>query len=207
VLARRGRIYYEDITNLIKRVTILIKHPTFIIKMDEQENSMAHKYLLSYYYVSPQDAERIDTFREVSGDTEKTLVTQFTRGWIARNRDYYLKLARFDADKREISFREWAEIIVLQGVEALPPYRYELKDIPENPLKDVVLPPSSELIRRGINYITLGTQNLALLKVAIHYDRDNAVGFVSRIVKEHFDRNWDKLYLPQVEAENFENWI
>ncbi|MDZ8139020.1 MAG: transposase [Nostoc sp. DedQUE04] len=173
--------------------------------MDEQESSMAHKYLLSYYYVSPQDAERIDTFREVSGDTEKTLVTQYVRGWIGRHRDYYQQLAKFDALHREISFRQWAEIVVLQGVEALPPYKHEVKDIPDNPLKDVVLSP--DVVRRGLNYIMLGTQNLAFLRIGIHYDRDNAVGFVSRIVREQFDRNWDKLYLPQVEAENFENWI
>lgn len=29
---------------------------------------------------------------------------------------------------------------------------------------------------------------------------------VPRIVKEHLDRNWEKLYASQVEAENFENW-
>lgn len=170
------------------------------------ETSMAHKYLLAYYYVSPQDAERLDLFRDVAGDTEKTLITQFVRGWIGRNRDYYLTLARFDAKKREISFRNWAEVIVEEGIEALPPYKQEVKDIPaDNPLKDVVLSP--DVTRRGINYIMLGTQNLALLRIAIHYDRDNAIGFISRIVKEHLDRNWEKLYLPQVKAENFENWI
>ncbi|WP_245912370.1 hypothetical protein [Brunnivagina elsteri] len=46
-----------------------------------------------------------------------------------------------------------------------------------------------------------------LLKIVVYYDRDGAIGFVSRIVKEHLDRNWDKLYAPQVEAENFETWI
>ena len=165
---------------------------------------MAHKYLLAYYYTSPQDAERIDAFRNLSGDSEKNLITQFVRGWIGRNRECYLNLAKFDAEKREISFRQWAEIVVMEGVEALPPYKHEVRDIPENPLKDVVLSP--DLVKRGINYIMLGTQNLALLKNAIHYDRDNAVGFVSRIIKEHLDRNWVKLYLPQVEAENFETW-
>ncbi|MBN3871648.1 transposase [Nostoc sp. JL33] len=174
--------------------------------MDEQENSMAHKFFLSYYYVSPQDAERIDTFRQVSGDTEKTLITQFVRGELGRNRDSYLKLARFDAQMREIPFREWGEIVVLQGMEALPPYRHELRDIPETPLKDVVLPPNTELIRRGINHIMLGTLNLALYRVAVHYDRDNAIGVTSKIVRKHFDQNWDKLYLPQVKAESFENW-
>lgn len=173
--------------------------------MDEVENSMAHKFYISYYYVSPQDAERIDTFRQVSGDTEKTLITQFTRGFIGIHRPKYLQLARFDAQMREMSFREWGEIVVAEGMEALPPYRCELKDIPENPLKDVALSPT-ELVRRGINHIMLGTQNLALLRVGIHYDRDNSIGYISRIVKEHFDRQWEKLYLPQIQAESFENW-
>ncbi len=174
--------------------------------MDEIERSMAHKYSLAYYYVSPQDAERIDAFKTVSGDSEKTLITQFVRGFIGIHRPAYLELAKFDAQMRGMSFRQWGEIVVMQGMEALPPYRHELKNIPENPLKDIVLAPNSELVRRGINYIMLGTQNLALFKVAIHYDRDNAVGVASKMVKDHFDRNWDKYYLSQVEAENFENW-
>lgn len=174
--------------------------------MDERKTLMAHKYSLAYYYASPQDTERIDAFKAVSGDSEKTLITQFVRGFIGIHRSAYLKLAKFDAKMREIPFREWAEIVVLQGIEALPPYRYELNDMPENPLKDITLAPNSELVRRGINYIMLGTQNLALFKVAIHYDRDNAVGVTSKMVKNHFDRNWDRYYLSQVEAENFENW-
>ena len=109
-----------------------------------------------------------------------------------------------DAEARGISFRKWGETVVKEGIEALPDYQQEIKDIPPNPLRDVALSP--DVIRKGINYIALGSQNLALLRVGILYDRDNAIGFVSRIVKEHLARNWDKLYAPQVEAENFENW-
>jgi hypothetical protein len=170
----------------------------------EVVDSMAQKFLIAYYYVSPQDAERIEAFKTLSGDSEKNLITQYVRGWIGRNRDYYLKLARMDAEARGMSFRQWGEIVVGDGIEALPPYKLEIKNIPPNPLQNIVLSPDT--IRKAINYITLGVQNLALLRVAIHYDRDNAIGFVSRIVKEQLDRNWDKLYAPQVEAENFENW-
>jgi hypothetical protein len=165
---------------------------------------VTERFIISYYYISPQDSGRIDAFRECSGDSEKTLITQYVRGWLGRNRDYYLNLARQDAEAREISFRQWGEIVVSDGIEALPPYQHELKNIPPSPLRDVVLPPSVE--RKFLNYISLGKQNLALLRVGIHYDRDNAVGFVSRIVKEHLDRNWETLYRSQVEAENFENW-
>jgi hypothetical protein len=170
----------------------------------ETIDSMAERFILTYYYVSPQDSKRIEDFKNCSGDSEKTLVTQYVRGWLGRNRDYYLKLARMDADARGIAFRQWGETIVKEGIEALPHYKQEIKDIPPNPLRDIALSP--DVIRKGINYIVLGTQNLALLRVGILYDRDSSINFVSRIVKEHLDRNWEKLYLPQVEAENFENW-
>jgi hypothetical protein len=170
----------------------------------ETSDSMAEKFTLTYYYVSPQDSKRIEDFKNCSGDSEKTLVTQYVRGWLSRNRDYYLTLARMDAEARDIPFGKWGETVVNGGVEALPVYKREIRDIPPNPLRDIALSPDA--IRKGINYIALGRQNLALLRVGILYDRDNAIGFVSRIVKEHLSRNWDKLYAPQVEAENFENW-
>jgi hypothetical protein len=170
----------------------------------ETSNEMAERFTLTYYYVSPQDALRIEAFKNCVGDSEKTLVTQYVRGWLSRNRDYYLDLARLDAHARGLSFRDWGEIITAQGIETLPAYQQELKDIPPSPLRDIVMSPDA--IRKPINYITLGLQNLALLRVAIHYDRDNAIGFVSRIIKEHLDRNWDKLYAPQIEADNFDNW-
>lgn len=165
---------------------------------------MVWRFNVTYYYVSPQDAARIEAFRDLSGDSEKGLITQFVRGWIGRNREYYLDLAKGDAVAREIPFRQWGEIVVREGIEALPDYKKEIKNIPPNPLQNVALSPDTT--RKGINYIALGTQNLALLRVGILYDRDNAIGFISRIIKEHLDRNWDRLYASQVEAENFENW-
>lgn len=159
---------------------------------------------MTYYYVAPQDLKRIEVFKACAGDSEKTLITQYVRGWISRNRDYYLNLARMDAEARGVSFKLWGETVVASGIEELPSYCKEIKNIPPSPLNSVALSPDS--IRKGVNYIVLGKQNLALLRVGIHYDRDNALGFVSRIVKEHLDRNWEKLYEPQVQAENFENW-
>lgn len=175
--------------------------------MDESiqtTDQMTERFILAYYYVSPQDSKRIEEFKNCSGDSEKTLVTQYVRGWLGRNRDYYLKLARMDAEARGISFKEWGETVVNKGLEMLPGYKNEIGDILPNPLRDIALSPDA--VRKGINYIALGKQNLALLRVGILYDRDNAIGFISRIVKEHLARNWEKLYLPQVEAENFENW-
>ncbi len=135
-------------------------------------------------------------------------MTQFVRGWIGRNRDYYLDLAEFDALNRGIvDFSEWAQIIVEKGVEGLPPYIKEVMGdelLAANPLRSIALPPDAD--KRNINYIELGTQNLALLRIAIHYDRDSAVGFVSRVIREHFQRNWDKVYASQVAAEDYKNW-
>lgn len=172
-----------------------------IIDIDDR---MAEKFGLTYFYVTPENADRLEAFRVCTGDSEKSLITQYVRGWLGRNRQHYLDLARLDAKARDISFKRWGEITVSYGIEALPLYKGEIKDIPIDPLRDVQLPPST--IRKSINYITLGKQNLALLRVGIHYDRDNAIGYVSRIVKEHLDRNWATLYKFQVEAENFENW-
>lgn len=169
----------------------------------DEADSVARKFLIAYYYVSPPDWERIEAFRTLSGDSEKNLITQYVRGWIGRNRDYYLDLARRDAVARGIPFQQWGETVVESSIDELPPYQQEISIAP-NPLRDIALSP--EPLRRPLNYILLGTQNLALLKIGIHHDRDNAIGFVSRIVKEHLDRNWDKLYASQVAAENFENW-
>ncbi|PSB14300.1 transposase [filamentous cyanobacterium CCP1] len=170
----------------------------------EPSNEMAEKFILTYYYVTPEDEDRLKAFRECSGDTEKTLVTQYVRGWLSNNRDYYLGLGRMDAQLRGMSFKDWGMAIVTKGVESLPPYKEEIRDIPPNPLQQISVPPNAK--RRSINYITLGKQNVAMLRVGILYDRDNAVGFVSRIVREHLLRNWEKRYKSQVDAENFENW-
>lgn len=163
------------------------------------------KVNFGYYYVSPEDAERIEAFKKVSFDTETTLIMQYIRGWIGRNRDYYLQLARIDAAAREISFSQLAETVYKEGVEALPPHNREISNIPPSPLRDVALPPN--VIKRKVSPIGLGVQNLVLFRIGIYYDRGDTVGFVSRIVKEHLDRNWDKLYASQVAAENFENWV
>ena len=166
---------------------------------------MAQQFAVTYYYVTPEDNEKMTTFGEISGDSLKTLVTQFVRGWIGRNRDYYLDLAKRDADARELSSEQWVDIMLSQGVDGLPDYKHQI-EIPVSPLKDIVLP-SADLVKRQINYILLTDQNLALLRIGIFYDRDSAVGFISRIIREQLQRNWDKLYLPQVEASQSKKWF
>lgn len=165
------------------------------------------KFSFPYYYVSPLDAERIDSFKRVSGDTDKALIGQYVRGWIGRNRSYYEQLARLDANARGMVYKEWARKVYYEGIDALPPMKSTLEDVPPSPLRHVILPNVNEMVRRQISYIWLGAQNLVFLKVGIHYDRDNAINFISRIVKEHLTRNWDALYASQVAAQDFENWV
>ena len=167
---------------------------------------MAQQYAIAYYYVTPEDDERMSTFGDVSGDSLEILVTQYIRGWIGRNRDYYLDLAKRDAKARELSSSEWVEIMLSQGIEGLPDYKHPVETL-DNPLRDIVLPPTANLVKRQLNYILLSEQNLALLRIGIFYDRDSAIGFVSRIIKEQLQRNWEKLYLPQVEASKSKIWF
>jgi hypothetical protein len=61
--------------------------------------------------------------------------------------------------------------------------------------------------RRWLNYIELGRQNIALFKVAVFYDGNGVIKFISRIVQEHIDRNWDTLYAAQVAAEHNNDWL
>lgn len=165
---------------------------------------MAERFALAYYYVTHEDKARLDSFKAISGDSEKYLVTQFVRGWIGRNREYYLDIARQDAKSREMELSEWANIVITQGIDQLPDYKEELSDVPPSLLRHVVVPPSA--IKRPINYIALGKQNVILLKVGVYYDRDSTIGFVSRIVRENLTRNWEKLYKSQVEAEDLNTW-
>lgn len=165
---------------------------------------MAIRLSVSYYYVTPEDLDKLMAFKEVSGDTEKILVTQFIRGWIGRNRDYYMALARTDAMARGLTLKGWGEVILDGGISALPDYREQLKEIPPDPLAHITLPRTAQ--KSSLNYILLGKQNVALLRIGAHHARDTLIGFISRIVHEQLQRNWDKLYAPQVEMDNLDNW-
>lgn len=169
---------------------------------------MAYRFPMTYYYISPENNERLTAFREATGDSEKVLVTQYVRGWLGRNRRYYTDLAKMDVAKREMNTDEWVETIVDKGVETLSPYKQPIldDDIPRNPLGHVILP-SNNMIQRWLNYIELGKQNIALLRVAILYDGGSVTKYISRIIQEHIERNWDTLYAAQVAAEHSNNWL
>ena len=167
--------------------------------------NFANRFKFSYYYVTEEDYKKISNFKIASGDTEKDLVNQYVRGWISRNRQYYSDLAKHDAKCRGMSYADWAQIVYFKGMKALPEYIQALGSIPTDPLLNIPLYPDVSQ-KRVINYITLAKENLIFLKVGIYYDGDNPVSYISRIVKEHLQRNWEKLYAPQIAAEDLTRW-
>jgi len=168
---------------------------------------MAYQFSLSYYYITEQHDKQLDSFSEASGDSRQDLINQYVRGWLGRNRSYYETLARLDLNKREINIDDWIETVVTQGFEALPDYKNSISDgeIPSNPLGHIILP--AKMDRRDINYIFLTKQNYILLRTAIYYDGSKIAQYLSRIIYEHLQRNWELLYAPQVAAETSNNWL
>lgn len=165
----------------------------------------ATNYTLGYYYCSSEHSDKIDKFRATVGDTETTLISQYTRGLIGRNRDLFLDLAKADAEAREISFQKWGKMVFDSDMRCLPPAKHRIS-LPPLPLVKTQL--TEEKVRRKLNYITLGTQNLVLFKlIQYYYYGDRAIDFVSDIVADHLDRLWDKLYASQVAANDFNNWV
>lgn len=178
-----------------------------ILWRKEKITYMTRRLSLTYYFVSKQNDERLHSFMAVSGDSLKILVQQYVRGWLSRNREIYMELAHYDAERRNLKFPTWASMVVEGGMHVLPQPVKEIDFTVVNPLANVVRPePSNGAVKHTLNYINLATQNLILFKVANYYDQDSQIGFISRIIQEHLDRNWEKLYQPQIDAERFENW-
>lgn len=165
---------------------------------------VVYRLPIAYYYSTPGDKARMQAFKAVSGDSETVLVMQFVRGWIGRNREYYWDLAKLDARTRKLDMTEWGRIVLDGGMDALPAYQESLPNIPPDPLQHVTLPPTVE--RRPMTHIKLGNQNAALVKVGAFYANDAVVQFISRIVYEHLQRNWERLYKQQIEMDNLQNW-
>lgn len=164
----------------------------------------ATNYPLGYYYCSPEHAEKIDAFKEAIGDKETVLVTQYTRGWLGRNRDFCLDLAKYDAIAREMTFRDWGKLVFSKDMRALPPAKHSI-DLPPFPLTHIKI--HRDAVRRKVNNLTLGIQNLVLFKLIEYYFYGGkTLEFVTDIVADHLDRLWEPLYASQVAADNFDNW-
>lgn len=177
---------------------------------NEQLLLTAQTFSASYYYASPEDHEKIQLFLKVSGDSESGLINQYTRGFIGIYRENYFKeLAKLDAWARKLSSEEWVDIILASGMEGMPEYRrkIDINQIPRNPLTLINSPSSETRLRRSLNGLKLSAQNKAYLLLGNYYDKDSTSGYLSRIVKEHLERNWQKLYVPQVEAAQSKVWF
>ncbi|PHK43852.1 hypothetical protein VF13_24820, partial [Nostoc linckia z16] len=48
-------------------------------------------------------------------DSRQTLVMQYVRGWLGRNRKYYEQLAKIDVAKREMDIDEWVNVVINDG--------------------------------------------------------------------------------------------
>jgi hypothetical protein len=168
---------------------------------------MAYQFNLSYYYVTPDNSSKLDAFGKASGDSRQTLIMQYVRGWLGRNRAYYTNLALLDCTKREIDVENWINIVMDEGFEGLPDYKspFLSEDVPPNPLAHIVLP--AEMDKQVINYVQLTKQNYILLRTAIHFDGSSISRYLSKVVHEHLQRNWESLYAPQIESENSNDWL
>jgi hypothetical protein len=166
------------------------------------------RFNLSRYYITEENDKRLLEFSKASGDTRQTLIMQFTRGWLGRHRDYFISLAKLDYSKRGMTHDGWALIVVDKGFDGLPDYKsiIEEGEMPSaNSLPRVVLP--TGMIEKSINYINLSRQNYILLRTAIYFDGGSIATYISKIIHEHLERNWHKLYVPQMEAENSNQWL
>ncbi|BAY11172.1 hypothetical protein [Calothrix sp. NIES-2098] len=164
---------------------------------------MSIKYHLGYYCLPIDYYQLIDKFLESSGDNEKRIITEYLCDWIDCNREYYLDLAKKDAQSRNISFSEWGKIVVDRGMKALTSYKQPLVELHISPL-----PPTLSdryLLKRSITYITISKQNCALLDCAIHYDNDTKVSWISRVINKYIE---DKAlgYIAQIEADDLATW-
>lgn len=168
---------------------------------------MAYRFSLSRYYVTPEHDKKLEDFSSASGDSRQTLIMQYVRGWIGRNRSYYKHLAVLDLQKREMPPDVWVQIVLDEGFKELPPYKAQIleDEVPKNPLAHIVLP--DEMLDKQSNYFPLTRQNYLLLLTAIHFDGSSATRFISKIIYEHLDRNWNALYASQVAAETSNNWL
>jgi hypothetical protein len=157
---------------------------------DEETLLLAQDFPISYYYLTPEDYEKVQIFCKISGDKEPGLINQYVRGFIGRNRNYFLELAKLDAVARGLTSEQWVDIILSEGMKGMPSYQGEIgsEEIPKNPLAHIVAPSGSDKVKRTLNYITLAAQNVAFLQLGIFYDRDSIAGYISRVVREHIVR-------------------
>jgi hypothetical protein len=168
---------------------------------------MAHNISIPRYYITKADNKRMKEFENISGDSRYQLINQFVRGLLSKHRDYYVSLAKMDRESRGITPQAWIETIMSEGYEGLPPCREPISPpIESDPLFKIELP--DKCLQMCGNYIKLSQQNCLLFKTMVYYSPDGTIAkTIGRIIREHVERTWYKIYYPQVKAANSSDWL
>ena len=168
---------------------------------------MSHNLRIPRYYITKADDKRMSEFEAISGDSRYQLINQFIRGLLTKHRDYYVCLAKMDREARELDPQRWIDIIMAEGYEGLPPYRKPISPpVEADPLLKIDLP--DNCMQMFGNYVKLSQQNYLLVKTLVHYSPEGSLAkSVGRIIREHIDRSWYKIYYPQVKAADSSTWL
>lgn len=168
---------------------------------------MAHNIRIPRYYITKIDNKRMREFEAISGDSRYQLINQFIRGLLSKHRDYYVLLAKMDREARGISPQKWIDIIMSEGYEGLPPYQEVVSPpLEADPLFRIELPDNA--LQMCGNYVKLSQQNCLLFKTLVHYSPEGTMAkAVGKIIREHVDRTWYKIYYPQVKAADSSDWL
>ena len=128
-----------------------------------------------------------------------TLVSQLINSFIALHWEYYAECAELDAKARELSVQDFFDECCNFEAE-LTPYIKERPTFKPSPLDSIIDFESSSAYRRRVRTIRIGRANGALLRMVSVVDRASLTVVVSRVLRWHFDRYWEKLYVPQIRA-------
>lgn len=159
---------------------------------------MATQFRLNYLQWSEETAQRVERILELTGDSEKGFFGQVIRGYFKREHSYYVAALRMDAAARGLGEKEYASILISSGEKELPPY---LKSRPLFPPSPIAAIGEVEGQKQQINYVWLNKRNTCLFKVAQIVEDSEPPPLMSRLLVDHFNKHWEKTYLPQFKFE------
>ncbi|NEQ48658.1 MAG: hypothetical protein F6K11_00805 [Leptolyngbya sp. SIO3F4] len=154
---------------------------------------------LRYFYAEPADWEKYQAACTHLMWLKSTFLSQLCNSFISVNWEYYAECAELDAQARGLSTQEFfTECCNWDG--KLTEYQKRRPTFKPSPLATVPDVDASQENRRRVKTIRTGRANGALLRVACEVDRCNLITVTSRVLRWHFDRYWEKLYVPQIQA-------
>lgn len=170
---------------------------------------MTVKFYVSRYYITSENHQRLLAFTNSCGDKRPTLIMQFIRGWLSLNREYYTRLAKADKEGRLLTSENWVGILLdedFKVIDDVYPIVNPQEITEPDPMRNVFLPKVPQMTL-ACSVINLSRQNYLLLKTAIYYHGVSSSVFVSKIIHEHMQRNWARLYQPQIAADMYDTWL